>query len=311
MTRLRQSAFSFLWLLLVIPILTARSDPPTNPPPAPTFLTSGALDIWPCFSPDGTLVLFSRRDIDTWRLLLVSADGGTPHPLARTPLAVAATRANWSAQRNLIAFTGTSKSGQNTIWLINGDGTNPHELNLSGLSDQMFYPSWFPNGEQLAAMDGQDLVTQRVDLRTGIVSTLTNPQNVLTGMPNVSPDGKSIAFAGQQFHGQKYDQTQNIIWILDETGVPRPLEANPAQGRAPTWSPDAKRLAFESNRGDPEGAYSIFIINRDGTGLTQFTDRKLNANHPVWSPDGTQLAFDARASIWTNERSIAVTKAVQ
>jgi Tol biopolymer transport system component len=151
-------------------------------------------------------------------------------------------------------------------------------------------------------------VIKRLDIKTGVVSTITDHNKVLTGMPSVSPNGEWIAFAGQQYHGQKYDQTQNIIWISDENGVARPVEANPAQGRAPTWSPDGKRLAFESNRASPEGQYSIFLINVDGTGLTQITDQDLNADHPVWSPDGSQLAFSARASIWIQGRSIALTE---
>jgi Tol biopolymer transport system component len=134
------------------------------------------------------------------------------------------------------------------------------------------------------------------------------PLGEIAAMDARDINGAWIAFAGQEYHGQKYDQTQNIIWIADESGVARPVEANPGQGRAPTWSPDGKRLAFESNRGSVVGLYSIFLINRDGTGLTQITDANLNADHPVWSPDGSQLAFSARQSIWTKDRSIGLTE---
>jgi len=181
-------------------------------------------------------------------------------------------------------------------------------MRLSGVSNQMFYPSWFPSGEQIAAMDAQSMVIIRLDISTGVISTITDHKKVLTGMPSVSPNGKWIAFAGQENHGQKYDQTQNIIWISDESGIARPVEANRGQGRAPTWSPDGKRLAFESNRGSAGGPYAIFLINRDGTGLTQITDQDLNADHPVWSPDGSHLAFSARASIWVKGRSIAIAE---
>jgi Tol biopolymer transport system component len=289
----------------------SQMDSPVNPWPSLAsspvrFLTSGSQDLWPCFSPDGTHILFSRREGETWVLLLVPVASGQPQHLARSRLLVSATRANWSKQNNLIAFTGTSSHGENRIWVINSDGLSPREVESHGLSDQMFYPSWFPSGEQIAAMDAQDMVIKRVDINTGVAVTITDHKQVFTGMPSVSPDGRWVAFAGQKNTGQRYDQTKNSIWLVDDSGVAHTVESNPGQGRAPTWSPDGKLLAFESTRGSPNGLYSIFLINRDGTGLTQVTDPVLNADHPVWSPDGRQLAFSARASMWIKGRGIAI-----
>jgi len=303
------------WMTAAALVLTAWLPPvshaessvnswPTLARPA-RFITSDNLDFWPCFSPDGARVLFSRRAGDGWDLFLVSINGGAPERFGTSPLAIAATRANWSKQ-GLIAFTGTVSNGTNSVWIINADGSSPRDLQQSGLSNQVFYPSWYPDGERLAAMDAQDLVIKRIDLHQGTVLTLTDHKQVLTGMPSVSPDGKSIAFAGQRNTGQKYDQSNNQIWLINDAGVARPLESVPAQGRAPTWSPSGRQIAFESTRGSSTGLYAIFLINPDGTGLTQVTDRDLNADHPVWSPDGRHLAFSARSSTWTRTRSIAI-----
>jgi Tol biopolymer transport system component len=150
------------------------------------------------------------------------------------------------------------------------------------------------------------MVIRRVDLNTRVAVAVTDHKRVFTGMPSVSPDGKWIAFAGQENAGQKYDQTKNSIWLVDDAGVPHTVESNPGQGRAPTWSPDGKLLAFESTRGSTIGLYAIFLIKRDGTGLMQVTDQVLNADHPVWSPDGRQLAFSARASMWVKGGAIAI-----
>lgn len=155
-------------------------------------------------------------------------------------------------------------------------------------------------------MDGHDLVIKRVDLGTGAAVTLTNRDRILTGMPTVSPDGKSIAFAGQVNKGQRYDQSQNSIWLLDlSNGIEHSLEPTPQQGRAPSWAPDSNRLAFESNRGSFLGRYAVFVVNRDGTGLQQITDYKWNATHPVWSPDGRKLAFAASNGGKSTETRIA------
>jgi Tol biopolymer transport system component len=272
------------------------------------FLTTGSQDYWPCFSPDGTHVLFSRRreGTSTWELFIVPTAGGEPQKLASSPLPVSATRANWSMRNNLIAFTGTSANGENAVWLINAGGSSLRRLDLRGTSDQVFYPSWFPDGDHIAAMDGQELVIKRIDLGKGIAETVTDHQQVLTGMPSVSPDGKWIAFAGQKNAGQRYDQTKNSIWLVGDAGRLRALESSAAQGRAPTWSPDGERLTFESDRGSFTGQYAIFLINRDGTGLAQLTDRGLGANHPVWSSDGRYLAFSARDPMHQGAIGIAI-----
>ena len=138
-------------------------------------------------------------------------------------------------------------------------------------------------------------------------ATLTDPKKVYTGMPSVSPDGKWIAFAGQENNGQPYDQTKNFIWIKEETGAPHTLESSPAQGRAPNWSPSGEQLLFESDRASGAGLYAIFLIKRDGTGITRLTDPALNADHPVWSPDGQHIAFSAHDTArWGAVRSIGI-----
>jgi len=279
--------------------LASAHPQPASPSAAEArYLTAeaGATDYWPCFSPDGKVVLFSRS-LDgrkTWELFVVPTTGGDAHRLADSPLPVSATRANWSVRNNMIAFIGTAGDGKNRVWLINPDGTNPHPVAAAGLSDRVLYPSWYPDGEHLAVMDAAEEVIKRIHREQGTAVIVTDHRQVLTGMPSVSPDGKWIAFAGQKNAGQAYDQTRNSIWLLGEGGALRMLEPAASQGRTPAWSPDGRWLSFESNRGSSGELHAAFIINRDGTGLRQVTDYELNANHPVWSPDGTRLAFAAR-----------------
>jgi Tol biopolymer transport system component len=272
----------------------ADANGPLLGTPPVRFLTRGALDLWPCFSPDGTRILFSRRVGDTWELYLVPVAGGAAVKLAASPLPVAATRGNWSRQSNMIAFTGTSSNGKSRVWLIKPDGWDAQELEIAGLPDKVFYPSWYPDGKQIAVMDAASYSIARIDRATKDIATrITDPTKVYTGMPSVSPDGKWIAFAGQPNMGQPYDQSKNSIWLLGKSGGPRLVEFKANQGRAPTWSPSGGQLLFESNRSSNQGLYAIFVINRDGTGIAQLTDPALNADHPVWSPDGLHVAFSA------------------
>jgi Tol biopolymer transport system component len=256
-----------------------------------TARTVGTIDYWPCFSPDGKTVLFSRT-VDggrTWALFRVAGDGGAIAPFATLP--VSATRANWSIKTGRIAFNGDAPDGKGGgIWVIDGDGRNAHAVATNGLLAPS-YPSWYPDGETIAVGDAARNILYRTDAHGATPVGITHQDQVLTGMSSVSPDGKWVAFAGQKNSGQDYDQEDNQIWLVDSSGVSKTLETQPLPGRTPSWSPDGKQLAFESDRGSPNGLYAVFIINRDGTGLIQVTDYALNANHPVFSPDGHRLVF--------------------
>jgi len=271
-----------------------------------TSMTDGS-DDWPCFSPDGKSVVFSRTtDGRDWQLLRVAVGGGAAVKIMQSPLVVAGTRPVWSPKGDLIVFTGISTDGSAAIWVVKSDGSGAHAMSSAGLSDRMFYPSWYPDGTRLAAMDGREFVIKRVDLSGGAAVALTRRAQVLTGRPSVSPDGNWITFAGQKNDGQPYDQTHNVIWLLGPSGTVNTLEAQPLQGRAPVWSPDGTHVAFESYRGSPDGRYAVFVIGRDGTGLVQVTDYALNAVHPVWSADGRTMAFSAVSPEGGNRRGIAV-----
>jgi Tol biopolymer transport system component len=268
-----------------------------------------ARDYWPCFSPDGRTVLFSRS-LDggkVWSLYTVPSRGGDARPLLRAPLPVSATRADWS-RRGRIAFTGTDAGGRSSIWVIEGDGSAPRALAVSGLSERALYPAWYPDGRHLSVLDGADQSLRRVDARGGVAARLTDPASVLAGMSRVSPDGRWIAFAGQRNTGAGYDQTKNSIWLRGEDGALRPLETGAAQGRTPSWSPDGKRIAFQSNRGRPDGRHAVFVAGRDGRGLVRVTDHERDANHPAWSPDGRRLVFTVGGTPDRGATAIAVVE---
>ncbi len=47
-------------------------------------------------------------------------------------------------------------------------------------------------------------------------------------------------------------------------------------------------IAFHSNR---DGDFDIYVMNADGSNVTQVTQNDINEFDPIWSPDGKQIAF--------------------
>ena len=57
----------------------------------------------------------------------------------------------------------------------------------------------------------------------------------------------------------------------------------------PAWSPDGKRVAFVSNRHDPNG--EIYVMNADGTAVQRLTFDDHLDEAPTWSKDGKRIGF--------------------
>jgi eukaryotic-like serine/threonine-protein kinase len=114
--------------------------------------------------------------------------------------------------------------------------------------------------------------------RNGAEQPLAAPAHAY-GSHRISPDGRQIAVS---IDGQ--------IWLYDlsrETLTRLTFEGN--SNVNPVWTPDGKRIAFQSNK---EGPVNIFWQLADGSGRLErlTTSEYLQAAHS-WSPDGQLLAF--------------------
>lgn len=97
--------------------------------------------------------------------------------------------------------------------------------------------------------------------------------------------------------GDSIDAAKEIYLMdADGSGV-RALTDAGADGMAaaePAWSPTSTKIAFVLGPPEHLGAYAgdgdIYVMNADGTGLTQLT-HGLDAARPAWSPDGTRIVF--------------------
>ena len=78
------------------------------------------------------------------------------------------------------------------------------------------------------------------------------------------------------------------IFVVNADGSgERRLTRNTGRDSNPVWSPDGRRIAFESN-------WQLNVMNADGSGQRRLTRNGGRNFAPAWSPDGQKLAFERR-----------------
>jgi Tol biopolymer transport system component len=200
----------------------------------------------------------------------------------------------------------TSKGTNGEIAVVGADGTGFRQLpRTKQMADDD--PDWSPNGSTIAFT--------RCPLRNGPCHAMAmrpdgtglrrlGPASDDRAFPSWSPDGRRIAYV-RTWGGFKNNETKySALYVMTPSGsgarlVVNPLNAEPYAGDVghSSWSPDGKHLVLEvthSPLGDPANGHALFVVDADGSNLTQLTPWSLNAGgKPDWSPDGAWILFRA------------------
>ena len=243
---------------------------------------------WPALSYDNRLLAFVVDSVPGNAVAIMSADG-SGRIVADGPGAGAGAIFHsvgpWSPVTTQLAFgTVSIHTGGGPLVVVSADTmsrqkfTSAYYCAPSGIS-------WAPDGLRIAVVwPACGYPIEAVDLSTGAGTLLTpsGPYVPFTYNSSLawSPDGARIAFVRDTSHAL----TTRDLYLMDPDGAHLTrLAPGPASG-GPVWSPDGTRLAYVV-------AGDVYVVNADGSGLTNLTSHGADDSNPTWSPDGLRVAF--------------------
>ena len=102
--------------------------------------------------------------------------------------------------------------------------------------------------------------------------------------PEITPDGNMIVFSSDSV------KPEHIFLYDRKSGNNMPITSGNTKNMMPCISPDGKKIAFVSNRGDGKNRiYVVELFNKNK--ITQITKGNVNDREPRWTPDGKSIIF--------------------
>jgi dipeptidyl aminopeptidase/acylaminoacyl peptidase len=177
--------------------------------------------------------------------------------------AIVVTELRWRADG-----TGLRQPGYSHIFVVPSTGGAPRQI-TSGEFNHTGAIAWTPDGASILtsaqrideadySLEGPDIYS--FSIKDGAVKQLTNRKGPDLN-PEVSPDGKKIAYLGHDWKFQSYDVSN--LYVMNSDGTSPKLIATGLDRdvRSPHWSADSKTIFFLA---DDHGGSQLYATNLDG-----------------------------------------------
>lgn len=200
-----------------------------------------------------------------------------------------------SADGRRVAF-GVDSQQNAEIWVMNADGSEPHQLTHDELLDQE--PTISPDGSRIAWNQWSPYPTYG-DRDIWVMNSDGSGQELLFNgsntdvLPQYTPDGQTIVMGAEEgdMDVRKVPSTPAVPPLTTATAVAADKELLESE---PTVSPDGTRVAFtQVPKSTPFAPFDIYSIGIEGGARVPVYATTANERFPAYSPDGTKMVFDS------------------
>ncbi|MEW6716207.1 MAG: S9 family peptidase [Chloroflexota bacterium] len=237
-------------------------------------------------SPDGAKVAFAWNLSGQWEVYEVNLDGSeSPTRVSRGPGNKFGPR--YTPDGRHLAYTLDFDGSENfhilVCDLVTGKNT---DLTPDVKYAQHPYLAWSPDGQQIAFVSNET-----GSFCAQVMNADGSDRHLVldTGMPvwsvHWSPDSQRLAVLGET---QGQDFGVFIVPVQGSEAYQITHRGVPLNAHNPAWSPDGRRLAFNS---DIYGYHQVGFYEIGSGQVSWVTSGEGEKTQPVWSPDGRRLAY--------------------